>query len=194
MEHGRGYDAWRKTSVFATPFDFGKAESTRPKGHCVVVRVTSVDPDDGFKPTSGKVQKASTSSATMVLEYVGYLEKGQIPPKHISLINSQVSLNIEGSKYKLDGNSHVIYAEEEAAGTRLLIDGRTCLLQMLEGFLIFKLFHMLENPSCVYEEEPVVAYALVEVISAADLKPSDLNGLADSYVKLGPYRLRTDRK
>ncbi|KAK6131147.1 hypothetical protein DH2020_035109 [Rehmannia glutinosa] len=29
----------------------------------------------------------------------------------------------------LDGNSHVIYAEEEAAGTRLLIDGRTCLLQ-----------------------------------------------------------------
>ena len=30
---------------------------------------------------------------------------------------------------QLDGNSHVIYAEEEAAGTRLLIDGRTCLLQ-----------------------------------------------------------------
>jgi acetyl-CoA carboxylase/biotin carboxylase 1 len=29
----------------------------------------------------------------------------------------------------LDGNSHVIYAETEAAGTRLLINGRTCLLQ-----------------------------------------------------------------
>ena len=27
------------------------------------------------------------------------------------------------------GNSHIIYAEEEAAGTRLLIGGRTCLLQ-----------------------------------------------------------------
>lgn len=275
MEHGRGYDAWRKTSVVATPFDFDKAESTRPKGHCVAVRVTSEDPDDGFKPTSGKVQelsfkskpnvwayfsvksgggihefsdsqfghvfafgesralaianmvlglkeiqirgeirtnvdysidllhasdyrdnkihtgwldsriamrvraerppwyisvvggalyKASASSAAMVSDYVGYLEKGQIPPKHISLVNSQVSLNIEGSKYmigmvrggpgsyrlrlneseieaeihtlrdggllmQLDGNSHVIYAEEEAAGTRLLIDGRTCLLQ-----------------------------------------------------------------
>ncbi|XP_028107774.1 acetyl-CoA carboxylase 1-like isoform X2 [Camellia sinensis] len=275
MEHGGGYDAWRRTSVFATPFEFDKAESTRPKGHCVAVRVTSEDPDDGFKPTSGKVQelsfkskpnvwayfsvksgggihefsdsqfghifafgesralaianmvlglkeiqirgeirtnvdytidllhasdykdnkihtgwldsriamrvraerppwylsvvggalyKASTSSAAMVSEYVGYLEKGQIPPKHISLVNSQVSLNIEGSKYtidmvrggpgsyrlkmnqseieaeihtlrdggllmQLDGNSHVIYAEEEAAGTRLLIDGRTCLLQ-----------------------------------------------------------------
>lgn len=56
MEHGGGYDAWRRTSVVATPFDFDKAESTRPKGHCVAVRVTSEDPDDGFKPTSGKVQ------------------------------------------------------------------------------------------------------------------------------------------
>lgn len=56
MEHGAGYDAWRKTSVVATSFDFDKAESTRPKGHCVAVRVTSEDPDDGFKPTSGKVQ------------------------------------------------------------------------------------------------------------------------------------------
>lgn len=275
MEHGGGYDAWRRTSVVATPFDFDKAESIRPKGHCVAVRVTSEDPDDGFKPTSGKVQelsfkskpnvwayfsvksgggihefsdsqfghvfafgesralaiatmvlglkeiqirgeirsnvdytidllhasdyrenkihtgwldsriamrvraerppwylsvvggalyKASASSAAMVSDYVGYLEKGQIPPKHISLVNSQVSLNIEGSKYtidmvrggpgsyrlrmneseieseihtlrdggllmQLDGNSHIIYAEEEAAGTRLLIGGRTCLLQ-----------------------------------------------------------------
>ena len=56
MEHGGGYDSWRKTSVVATCFDFDKAESTRPKGHCVAVRVTSEDPDDGFKPTSGKVQ------------------------------------------------------------------------------------------------------------------------------------------
>uniref|UniRef100_A0A803NNC6 Acetyl-CoA carboxylase n=1 Tax=Cannabis sativa TaxID=3483 RepID=A0A803NNC6_CANSA len=274
-EHGGGYDSWRNTSVKATPFDFDQAESIRPKGHCVAVRVTSEDPDDGFKPTSGKVQelsfkskpnvwayfsvksgggihefsdsqfghvfafgesralaianmvlglkeiqirgeirtnvdytidllhaldyrenkihtgwldsriamrvraerppwylsvvggalfKASASSAAMVSDYVGYLEKGQIPPKHISLVHSQVALNIEGSKYtidmvrggpgsyrlrmneseieaeihtlrdggllmQLDGNSHVIYAEEEAAGTRLLIDGRTCLLQ-----------------------------------------------------------------
>ncbi|XP_077213206.1 acetyl-CoA carboxylase 1-like isoform X2 [Tasmannia lanceolata] len=275
MDFGGGYDAWKKTAVASTPFDFDKAESVRPRGHCVAVRVTSEDPDDGFKPTGGKVQelnfkskpnvwayfsvksgggihefsdsqfghvfafgesralaianmvlglkeiqirgeirtnvdytidllhaaeyrdnkihtgwldsriamrvraerppwylsvvggalyKASTSSASIVSDYVGYLGKGQIPPKHISLVNSQVSLNIEGSKYtiemvrggpgsyrlmmnqsdveaeihslrdggllmQLDGNSHVIYAEEEAAGTRLLIDGRTCLLQ-----------------------------------------------------------------
>ncbi|CAM8936060.1 unnamed protein product [Rhodiola kirilowii] len=275
MDNGGGYDAWRKTSLSAKPFDFDKAVSVKPKGHCVAVRVTSEDPDDGFKPTGGKVlelsfkskpnvwayfsvksgggihefsdsqfghvfafgesralaianmvlglkeiqirgeirtnvdytidllhasdyrdnkihtgwldsriamrvraerppwylsvvggalYKASASSAAMVSDYIGYLEKGQIPPKHISLVSSQVVLNIEGSKYtidmvrggpgsyrltmnqseieaeihtlrdggllmQLDGNSHVIYAEEEAAGTRLLIDGRTCLLQ-----------------------------------------------------------------
>lgn len=56
MDNSGGYDAWRTTSVLATPFDFDKAESVRPKGHCVAVRVTSEDPDDGFKPTSGKVQ------------------------------------------------------------------------------------------------------------------------------------------
>lgn len=55
-DHGGGYDTWRRTSSVATPFNFDEAESTRPKGHCVAVRVTSEDPDDGFKPTSGKVQ------------------------------------------------------------------------------------------------------------------------------------------
>ncbi|XP_057531974.1 acetyl-CoA carboxylase 1-like [Amaranthus tricolor] len=274
-EHGGGYDTWMRASALATAFDFNEAQSVKPKGHCIAARVTSEDPDDGFKPTSGKVQelsfrskpnvwayfsvksgggihefsdsqfghvfafgenrglaianmilglkeiqirgeirtnvdytidllncldyrenqihtgwldsriamrvraerppwyisvvggglyKASTSSAATVSEYIGYLEKGQIPPKHISLVHYEVALNIEGMKYtiemirggpgsyklllngsvieaeihtlrdggllmQLDGNSHVIYAEEEAAGTRLLIDGRTCLLQ-----------------------------------------------------------------
>lgn len=31
---------------------------------------------------------------------------------------------------QLDGNSHVVYGEEEAAGTRLLIGGKPCLLQV----------------------------------------------------------------
>ncbi|KAG5391557.1 hypothetical protein IGI04_021520 [Brassica rapa subsp. trilocularis] len=269
------YDSWRTTSLLASPFNFDKAESVRPKGHCVAVRVTSEDPDDGFKPTSGQVQelsfksnpnvwgyfsvksgggihefsdsqfghvfafgesramaianmvlalkeiqirgevrtnvdytidllhafdyrenkihtgwldsriamrvraerppwylsvvsgalyKASATGAAVVSDYIAYLDKGQIPPKHISLVHSQVSLNIEGSKYtidvvrsgsgsyklrmnnsevaaeihtlrdggllmQLDGKSHVIYAQEETSGTRLLIDGKTCLLQ-----------------------------------------------------------------
>ncbi|KAF6143655.1 hypothetical protein GIB67_004184 [Kingdonia uniflora] len=52
-----GYDAWKITSVVATPFDFDQTQSVRPKSHCVAIRVTSEDLDDGFKPASGKVQQ-----------------------------------------------------------------------------------------------------------------------------------------
>ncbi|KAF5203860.1 C2 domain-containing protein [Thalictrum thalictroides] len=43
------------------------------------------------------------------------------------------------------------------------------------------------------DEKDPIAYVKVEVIEAADMKPSDPNGLADPYVKgqLGPYRFRT---
>ncbi|XP_010513439.2 PREDICTED: acetyl-CoA carboxylase 1-like [Camelina sativa] len=130
----------------------------------IAMRVRAERPPWYLSVVGGALHKASTTSAAVVSDYVGYLEKGQIPPKHISLVHSQVSLNIEGTKYtidvvrggsgsyrlrmnnsevvseihtlrdggllmQLDGKSHVIYAEEEAAGTRLLIDGRTCLLQ-----------------------------------------------------------------
>jgi Ca2+-dependent lipid-binding protein len=49
-----------------------------------------------------------------------------------------------------------------------------------------------ENWFFVDEKEPV-AHVLVEVFEASDLKPSDLNGLADPYVKgkLGAYRFKT---
>ncbi|KAL4271527.1 hypothetical protein GQ457_13G004940 [Hibiscus cannabinus] len=49
-----------------------------------------------------------------------------------------------------------------------------------------------ENWFSVDEKQPI-AHAKVEVIEASDMKPSDLNGLADPYVKgtLGPYRFRT---
>ncbi|KAL1203788.1 C2 domain-containing protein [Cardamine amara subsp. amara] len=44
----------------------------------------------------------------------------------------------------------------------------------------------------VDEKEPV-AHVLVEVVEASDVKPSDLNGLADPYVKgkLGAYQFKT---
>lgn len=60
MDHGGGYHDWRKISAAATKFDLDKAQSVRPKGHCVAVRVTSEDPDDGFKPTSGRVEVGVT--------------------------------------------------------------------------------------------------------------------------------------
>ncbi|KAJ8626811.1 hypothetical protein MRB53_020118 [Persea americana] len=43
------------------------------------------------------------------------------------------------------------------------------------------------------DEKCPIAFAKVEVVEATDMKPSDLNGLADPYVKgqFGPYRFRT---
>ncbi|CAI0409738.1 unnamed protein product [Linum tenue] len=43
------------------------------------------------------------------------------------------------------------------------------------------------------DEKKPTAFAKVEVIEASDMKPSDLNGLADPYVKgqVGPYGFRT---
>ncbi|GJX85825.1 C2 domain-containing protein-like protein [Tanacetum coccineum] len=51
---------------------------------------------------------------------------------------------------------------------------------------------MAESWFSVDAKEPV-AYTLVEVVEALDMKPSDMNGLADPYVKgqLGAYRFRT---
>lgn len=76
------------------------------------------------------LQKTATANAATVSEYVSYLTKGQIPPKvcfvgltldifegekwltnnvymqHISLVNSTVNLNIEGSKYTVSLTFH----------------------------------------------------------------------------------------
>ena len=70
MDNCGGYDAWRKISPLATPFDFDQAVSVKPKGHCVAVRVTSEDPDDGFKPTSGKVLVNDTYYFNFYLIYI----------------------------------------------------------------------------------------------------------------------------
>eukprot|EP00850_Spirogloea_muscicola_P021958 SM000269S09913 [mRNA] locus=s269:25943:40084:- [translate_table: standard] len=274
QEAGGGLESWPVSAELATPFSLGtgndRAQASKPRGHVVAVRITSEDPDDGFKPTSGRIQELSFRSkpdvwayfsvkvirirglyghlfafaetrlaavGNMVLalkelhirgeirsnvdytadllqdskylsneihtgwldsrialrvrverppwhisvlagalyratrltaartaEYIDYLEKGQIPPKDISLVKFRIVLSIDGSKYtlevtkkgggsysvqlnqswvdaevhilrdggllvQLDGSSHVVYAEEETLGTRLLIGGRTCLLQ-----------------------------------------------------------------
>ncbi|GBG75894.1 hypothetical protein CBR_g21136 [Chara braunii] len=113
---------------------------------------------------AGALHAGHTLALSRISEYISYLEKGQIPPKNLSLVDFKVTLNIDARKYtvhltkrspnsyhvqlnssevnadihtlrdgglllQVDGNSHVVYAEEEGAGTRLLIDGRTCLLQ-----------------------------------------------------------------
>lgn len=56
QEAGGGNDSWQRAALKAVQFDLSKVDTVKPKGHVVAVRVTSEDPDDGFKPTSGHVQ------------------------------------------------------------------------------------------------------------------------------------------
>ncbi|URE13169.1 acetyl-CoA carboxylase [Musa troglodytarum] len=68
----------------------------------IAMRVRAERPPCYLSVVGGALYKASASSAAIVSEYVGYLGKGQIPPKHMSLVSSGVSLNIEGSKYTIE--------------------------------------------------------------------------------------------
>jgi acetyl-CoA carboxylase/biotin carboxylase 1 len=77
-EPGGGHDSWQRVAVEATQFDLDTAESVKPKGHVVAVRVTSEDPDDGFKPTSGQVQELSFRSKPNVWAYFSVKSGGGI--------------------------------------------------------------------------------------------------------------------
>jgi hypothetical protein len=62
----------------------------------------------------------------------------------------------------LDGNSHVLYAEEEAGGTRLLIDGKTCLLQVKCSILAHKKMFYFALTFIVFVSD-LVTFAIFEV-------------------------------
>lgn len=69
QEGGGPIRAWKEAAA-APPLDLGALQSVpwgtasplpKPKGHVVAVRITSEDPDDGFKPTCGKVDVSALS-------------------------------------------------------------------------------------------------------------------------------------
>ncbi|XP_012074236.1 C2 domain-containing protein At1g53590 isoform X2 [Jatropha curcas] len=77
--------------------------------------------------------------------------------------------------------------------TAMHVEGKPNMLVVdVEKFASTQPGDLTESWFSVDEKEPI-AYAIVEVVEASDVKPSDLNGLADPYVKgqLGPYKFRT---
>lgn len=56
---GGNHDTWQAVASVAQPFDFETTPKVKPRGHVVAVRITSEDPEDGFKPTSGRIQELS---------------------------------------------------------------------------------------------------------------------------------------
>eukprot|EP00898_Chlorokybus_atmophyticus_P001157 jgi/Chlat1/2041/Chrsp164S00134 len=126
-------------------------------------RLTTEKPPWHLAVICGAVRAGVSLAAARTSEFLLYLQKGQIPPREISLVSFKVDMCLDGVRYstvvlrggvgswrvilndssvdcearvlpdggllvQVNGASHVVYAEDEAAGTRLLINGRTCLL------------------------------------------------------------------
>jgi acetyl-CoA carboxylase/biotin carboxylase 1 len=60
------------------PIDFEEEKPVPPLGHVVAVRITSEDADDGFKPTTGKIDEISFRSTPDVWGYFSIKSGGRI--------------------------------------------------------------------------------------------------------------------
>ncbi|KAJ5143910.1 uncharacterized protein N7515_002697 [Penicillium bovifimosum] len=127
-------------------------------------KLTAERPDPTVATICGAVTKAHLASEAGIQEYSHSLGKGQVPSKDILKTVFPVDFIYEGERYKftatrasldsyhlfingskclvgvraladggllvlLSGRSHNVYWKEEAAATRLSVDGKTCLLE-----------------------------------------------------------------
>ncbi|KAI5281935.1 acetyl-coenzyme-A carboxylase, partial [Ascosphaera aggregata] len=127
-------------------------------------KLTAERPDCMTAVICGAVARAYLASEACWAEYRKGLEKGQVPSKDVLKTVFPIDFIYEGSRYKftaarssmdsyhlflngskctvgfraladggllvlLDGRSHNVYWKEEPAGTRLSLDGKTCLLE-----------------------------------------------------------------
>ncbi|CAI7638105.1 unnamed protein product [Penicillium glandicola] len=127
-------------------------------------KLTAERPDQIVAIICGAVTKAHLASEAGIEEYRNSLGKGQVPSKEILKTVFPVDFIYEGERYKftatrasldsyhlfingskcsvgvraladggllvlLSGRSHNVYWKEEAAATRLSVDGKTCLLE-----------------------------------------------------------------
>ncbi|PGH36120.1 acetyl-CoA carboxylase/biotin carboxylase [[Emmonsia] crescens] len=127
-------------------------------------KLTAERPDPMVAVICGAVTRAHLSSESCIAEYRKGIEKGQVPSKDVLKTVFPIDFIYEGYRYKftatrssgdnyhlfingskcsvgvraladggllvlLNGRSHNVYWKEEAAATRLSVDGKTCLLE-----------------------------------------------------------------
>ncbi|EGC41773.1 acetyl-CoA carboxylase [Histoplasma capsulatum var. duboisii H88] len=127
-------------------------------------KLTAERPDPMVAVICGAVTRAHLASESCVAEYRRGIEKGQVPSKDVLKTVFPIDFIYEGYRYKftatrssddnyhlfingskcsvgvraladggllvlLNGRSHNVYWKEEAAATRLSVDGKTCLLE-----------------------------------------------------------------
>ncbi|KAL4749249.1 hypothetical protein BDW72DRAFT_178697 [Aspergillus terricola var. indicus] len=127
-------------------------------------KLTAERPDTTVAVLCGAVTKAHQASEARLEEYRNGIQKGQVPSKDVLKTVFPVDFIYEGKRYKftatragldsyhlfingskcsigvraladggllvlLNGRSHNVYWKEEAAATRISVDGKTCLLE-----------------------------------------------------------------
>jgi acetyl-CoA carboxylase/biotin carboxylase 1 len=127
-------------------------------------KLTAERPDHTVAIICGAVTRAHLASEECISEYRFNLERGQVPSKEVLKTVFPVDFIYEGARYKftatrassdsyhlfingskcsvgvraladggllvlMNGRSHNVYWKEEAAATRLSVDGKTCLLE-----------------------------------------------------------------
>lgn len=61
-----------------TPIDFLRKEYRYPSSHVIAARITAENPDEGFKPTSGKIDRVEFQSSSNVWAYFSVANNGGI--------------------------------------------------------------------------------------------------------------------
>ncbi|KAL2832844.1 acetyl-CoA carboxylase [Aspergillus cavernicola] len=150
--------------LLETPAFEGNKITTGWLDELISNKLTAERPDTTIAVLCGAVTKAHQASESRLEEYRKGIEKGQVPSKDVLKTVFPVDFIYEGKRYKftatragldsyhlfingskcsvgvraladggllvlLNGRSHNVYWKEEAAATRLSVDGKTCLLE-----------------------------------------------------------------
>lgn len=96
-------------------FDFSKPDSLqtqripKPKGHTTACRITSEDPDNGFKPKGGRIYKLDLSTSKNVWGYFSLSENGTIH----SFSDSQFGHIFAYGENREESRKHMVVALKE---------------------------------------------------------------------------------
>ena len=66
-----------KSAIGEIDLDYFKPHSKYPR-HCIAARITAENPDEGFKPTSGKIERSVFQSNQKVWGYFSVIADGGV--------------------------------------------------------------------------------------------------------------------
>eukprot|EP01116_Phalansterium_solitarium_P020509 TRINITY_DN6083_c0_g1_i2.p1 TRINITY_DN6083_c0_g1~~TRINITY_DN6083_c0_g1_i2.p1 ORF type:complete len:1954 (+),score=684.67 TRINITY_DN6083_c0_g1_i2:86-5863(+) len=110
------------------PIDLDNTPRVAPKGHCIAVRITGENPDEGFKPTSGGIQELNFRSSTNVW---GYFSVGAMGGLH-EYADSQFGHVFARGRTREQARRELVLALKDLSIRGDISNARAFLLQLLE--------------------------------------------------------------